>query len=56
MYAAAAAVIMFATLKSAAKIKAVEIDGLPERLIKLSHDWQYPTAQIYSLKVFSIQS
>ncbi|GJQ82072.1 hypothetical protein Trydic_g6944 [Trypoxylus dichotomus] len=46
VYGASASATMFATIKSAAKIKAIKLQQLPERLIKLCHDSDHPMTKL----------
>lgn len=51
VYTAAAEVIMFATHTVAAKHDAADIDGLAVRLLDLSHDFNNPALQMFTMKV-----
>lgn len=53
VYEAAAAAIMFATVKSAAKIKAINLSRLPRRLVSLSRDSEHPLTQLHCMQALT---
>ena len=53
VYQAAAELIVFATIKSAAKIKATRVVHLPDRLVALVHDYNNPSTQLFCLQALT---
>lgn len=53
VYGASASAIMFATIKSAAKIKAIQLKRLPHRLVKLCHDSEHPLTKMQCIQALT---
>ncbi|KAI4459361.1 rtdr1 [Holotrichia oblita] len=53
VYGASASAIMFATIKSAAKIKAIQLKRLPHRLVKLCHDSEHPLTKLQCIQALT---
>lgn len=53
VYDGSASTTMFATIKSAAKIRATELNHLPDRLVKLCNDSEHPMTKLHCLQTLT---